>query len=296
MVNLYSNRVYQITVHFVLITMAIAAAFPFLLLISASLTEEQAIIRNGYSLIPDQFSFDAYVYLFNQYSLILRSYGITTFITIVGTILGLLITTLIAYPLSRNVLPLRSFLSFFVFFTLLFNGGLVPMYLVYTDLFHLKDTIWSLIIPNLLTNGFYILLMRSFFSTSIPGEVVESAYVDGASEWVIYCKIVLPLALPSLATIGLMLMISYWNDWFNGLIFINDGSLYSIQNLLNRMLSDVQYLQQNSLSGQTAVASSVPLASVRMAIAVIGVLPLIAAYPFFQKFFVKGLTIGAVKG
>lgn len=293
---MYSNRVYQITVHFVLITMAIAAAFPFLLLISASLTEEQAIIRNGYSLIPDQFSFDAYVYLFNQYSLILRSYGITTFITIVGTILGLLITTLIAYPLSRNVLPLRSFLSFFVFFTLLFNGGLVPMYLVYTDLFHLKDTIWSLIIPNLLTNGFYILLMRSFFSTSIPGEVVESAYVDGASEWVIYCKIVLPLALPSLATIGLMLMISYWNDWFNGLIFINDGSLYSIQNLLNRMLSDVQYLQQNSLSGQTAVASSVPLASVRMAIAVIGVLPLIAAYPFFQKFFVKGLTIGAVKG
>ncbi|PAD33544.1 sugar ABC transporter permease [Paenibacillus sp. 7523-1] len=276
--------------------MAIAAAFPFLLLISASLTEEQAIIRNGYSLIPDQFSFDAYVYLFDQYSLILRSYGITTFITIVGTILGLLITTLIAYPLSRNVLPFRSFLSFFVFFTLLFNGGLVPMYLVYTDLFHLKDTIWSLIIPNLLTNGFYILLMRSFFSTSIPGEVVESAYVDGASEWVIYCKIVLLLALPSLATIGLMLMISYWNDWFNGLIFINDGSLYSIQNLLNRMLSDVQYLQQNSLSGQTAVASSVPLASVRMAIAVIGVLPLIAAYPFFQKFFVKGLTIGAVKG
>ncbi|MGD0031716.1 carbohydrate ABC transporter permease [Paenibacillus illinoisensis] len=293
---MYSNRVYQITVHFVLIAMAIAAAFPFLLLISASLTEEQAIIRNGYSLIPDQFSFDAYVYLFDQYSLILHSYGITTFITIVGTILGLLITTLIAYPLSRNVLPFRSFLSFFVFFTLLFNGGLVPMYLVYTDLFHLKDTIWSLIIPNLLTNGFYILLMRSFFSTSIPGEVVESAYVDGASEWVIYCKIVLPLALPSLATIGLMLMISYWNDWFNGLIFINDGSLYSIQNLLNRMLSDVQYLQQNSLSGQTAVASSVPLASVRMAIAVIGVLPLIAAYPFFQKFFVKGLTIGAVKG
>lgn len=170
------------------------------------------------------------------------------------------------------------------------------MYLVYTDLFHLKDTIWSLIIPNLLTNGFYILLMRSFFSTSIPGEVVESAYVDGANEWIIYCKIVLPLTLPSLATIGLMLMISYWNDWFNGLIFINDGSLYSIQNLLNRMLSDVQYLQQNSLSGQTAVVSSVPLGSVRMAIAVIGVLPLIAAYPFFQKFFVKGLTIGAVKG
>ncbi|WP_342561055.1 carbohydrate ABC transporter permease [Paenibacillus sp. FSL R7-0345] len=290
-----SNRIYQLAIHAVFIAMSILALFPFMLLVSASFTEEQSIIQNGYSLIPDQLSLDAYAYLFNKSSMILRSYGISIFVTAAGTLAGVFITTLVAYPLSRSVLPFRSFLSFFVFFTLLFNGGLVPFYLVYTDLFHMKDTVWALVIPNLLTNGFFILLMRSFFSTSIPGEVVESAYVDGANEWTIYCRIVLPLALPSLATIGLMLMISYWNDWFNGLIFINDGGLYSIQNLLNRMLSDIQYLQQNDLSGQSAVAS-VPLGSVRMAIAVIGVLPLIAAYPFFQKFFVKGLTVGAVKG
>lgn len=172
---------------------------------------------------------------------------------------------------------------------------MVSYYLVYTELLNLKDTIWALLLPNLLTNGFFILIMKSFFSVSIPPEVVESAYVDGAGEWKIYYKMVLPLSLPSLATIGLMLLISYWNDWYNGLIFINDGKLFSIQNLLNRMLADVQYLQQNNLSG-AAVSTSLPIGSVRMAIAVIGILPLVLTYPFFQKFFVKGLTIGAVKG
>ncbi|MBB3111349.1 putative aldouronate transport system permease protein [Paenibacillus phyllosphaerae] len=291
-----SNPVYVFAVHAAFVAMSIAALFPFLLLVAASFTDEQAIIEHGYALIPERFSLDAYAYLFSNSVMIMRSYGITAFITVVGTTLGLLITTLIAYPLSRNILPFRSFISFFVFFTLLFQGGLVPFYLVYTDLLHMKDTIWALLLPNLLTNGFFILLMRSFFSLSIPGEVVESAYVDGANELTIYYRIVMPLALPGLATIGLMLLISYWNDWYNGLIFINDGTLFSIQNLLNRMLADVQYLQQNNLSGQAAAATSVPISTVRMAIAVIGVLPLIAAYPFFQKYFVKGLTIGAVKG
>ncbi|MGO4538203.1 carbohydrate ABC transporter permease [Paenibacillus sp. 2TAB19] len=291
-----ANRANQTILHLVFIMMSAAALFPFLLLLAASLTDEDAIIRNGYALIPSEFSLDAYAYLFDKSSSILRSYGITALITVVGTAAGLLISTLIAYPLSRSVLPLRTFVSFFVFFTLLFNGGLVPFYLVYTDLFHLKDTIWALLLPNLLTNGFFILLMRSFFSISVPGEVVESAYVDGANELTIYYRIVMPLALPSLATIGLMLLISYWNDWYNGLIFINDGKLFSIQNLLNRMLADVQYLQQNNLSGQAASITSVPISTVRMAIAVVGVLPLICAYPFFQKYFVKGLTVGAVKG
>lgn len=291
-----ANRANQLFVHLIFIALSIAALFPFLLLLSASLTDENAIIRNGYRLFPSEFSFEAYTYLFEKSSMIVRAYGITALVTIVGTVVGLLISTLLAYPLSRSILPFRTFISFFVFFTLLFNGGLVPFYLVYTDLFHFKDSIWALLIPNLLTNGFFILLMRSFFSISIPGEVVESAYVDGANELTIYYKIVMPLALPSLATIGLMLLISYWNDWYNGLIFINDGKLFSIQNLLNRMLSDVQYLQQNNLSGQAASATAVPISTVRMAIAVVGVLPLICAYPFFQKYFVKGLTVGAVKG
>lgn len=291
-----SNHLNQYVIHIFFIILALAALFPFLLLLAASVTDENSIIQNGYSLIPERFSLEAYSYLFNQSTTIFRSYGITAFITIVGTATGLIISSLLAYPLSRNILPFRTILSFLVFFTLLFNGGLVPFYLVYTEIFHIKNTIWALILPNLVTNGFFILLMRSFFSVSIPNEVIESAYVDGANEWKIYYRIVMPLALPSLATIGLMLTISYWNDWFNGLIFVTDGKLYSIQNLLNRMLSDAQYLQQNNLSGQTSAVTDIPLTTVRMAIAVIGVLPLICAYPFFQKYFVKGLTVGAVKG
>ncbi|OMC67640.1 sugar ABC transporter permease [Paenibacillus sp. FSL H7-0326] len=279
----------------VLAVLSMMALFPFLLLVSASLTDEKAILEHGYSLIPVEFSLDAYRYLFDQAETITRAYGITVLVSLVGTFLGVLISTLLAYPLSRSTLPFRNAFAFFVFFTLLFNGGLVSYYLVYTELLNLKDTIWALLLPNLLTNGFFILIMKSFFSVSIPPEVVESAYVDGAGEWKIYYKMVLPLSLPSLATIGLMLLISYWNDWYNGLIFINDGKLFSIQNLLNRMLADVQYLQQNNLSG-AAVSTSLPIGSVRMAIAVIGILPLVLTYPFFQKFFVKGLTIGAVKG
>lgn len=289
------NRIFQTVVHMVLAVLSIMALFPFLLLVSASLTDEKAILEHGYHLIPVEFSLDAYRYLFDQADTIMRAYSITVFVSVVGTFLGVLISTLLAYPLSRSTLPFRNAFAFFVFFTLLFNGGLVSYYLVYTELLNLKDTIWALLLPNLLTNGFFILIMKSFFSVSIPPEVVESAYVDGAGEWKIYYKMVLPLSLPSLATIGLMLLISYWNDWYNGLIFINDGQLFSIQNLLNRMLADVQYLQQNNMSG-TAVSSSLPIGSVRMAIAVIGILPLVLTYPFFQKFFVKGLTIGAVKG
>ncbi|MFD2701276.1 carbohydrate ABC transporter permease [Paenibacillus shunpengii] len=289
------NGIFQTITHLVLAILSIMALLPFVLLVSASLTDEKAILEHGYSLIPVEFSLEAYRYLFDQAETITRAYGITVLVSLAGTFLGVLISTLLAYPLSRSTLPFRNAFAFFVFFTLLFNGGLVSYYLVYTELLNLKDTIWALLLPNLLTNGFFILIMKSFFSISIPPEVVESAYVDGAGEWKIYYKMVLPLSLPSLATIGLMLLISYWNDWYNGLIFINDGKLFSIQNLLNRMLADVQYLQQNNLSG-AAVSTSLPIASVRMAIAVIGILPLVLTYPFFQKFFVKGLTIGAVKG
>ncbi len=224
-----------------------------------------------------------------------NSYGITILITAVGTFVGLLISALLAYPLSRRDMPLRGILSFLVFFTLLFNGGLVPTYLIYTEVFHMKNTLMALIIPGLLTNGFFILLIRTFFANSIPIQIIESAYIDGASEFKIFYRMVLPLSLPILATIGLMLTINYWNDWFNGLIYITEPKLFSIQNLLNRMLVNIQFLQQNNLGGQQ-MSTNPPMNSVRMAMAVIGILPLILIYPFFQKYFVKGLTIGAVKG
>jgi putative aldouronate transport system permease protein len=291
-----SNHMNQPLVNLIFILLACASIFPFALLVMASFTDQKAIINDGYSLFPSAFSLEAYKFMMQSSASLFRAYGITVFITVVGTVVGLAISTLIAYPLSRSDMPLRKVMSFIVFFTLLFNGGLVSTYLIYTEVFHIKNTIFALIIPGLLTNGFYILLVRTFFSTSIPPAIIESAYIDGAPEFKIFYRIVLPLSLPILATIGLMLGISYWNDWFNGLIFITDSKLYSIQNMLNRMLTDLQFIQKSSMSNVTQSSTNIPMESVRMAIAVIGIIPIIAAYPFFQKFFVKGLTLGAVKG
>jgi putative aldouronate transport system permease protein len=291
-----SNHMNQYAVNLIFILMACASIFPFVLLVMASFTDQKAIINDGYSLLPSVFSLEAYKYMMKSSTSLFRAYGITVFITIFGTVVGLAISTMLAYPLSRSDMPLRKVMSFLVFFTLLFNGGLVSTYLIYTEFFHIKNTIWALIIPGLLTNGFYILLIRTFFSTSIPAGIIESAYIDGASEFKIFYRIVLPLSLPILATIGLMLGISYWNDWFNGLIFVTDSKFFSIQNMLNRMLSDIQFLQKSSMTNAAQASSNIPTDSVRMAIAVIGIVPIFCAYPFFQKFFVKGLTLGAVKG
>lgn len=286
----------QPIVHLIFILMVVACVFPFVLLIMASFTDQSTIVKEGYSLLPSHFSLEAYRFLANKSEILVRAYGITVLITVVGTLGGLAVSTLLAYPLSRSDFPMRKTLSFIVFFTMLFNGGLVSTYLIYTEVFHIKNTIWALIIPGLLTNGFYILLIRTFFSTSIPAAVIESAYMDGASEFKIFYRIVLPLSLPILATIGLMLGISYWNDWFNGMVFVTDSKLFSLQNMLNRMLNDLQFLQKSTMNNAAQGAAKIPADTVRMAIAVIGIVPIFAAYPFFQKYFVKGLTIGAVKG
>lgn len=292
-----SHPIQQVVLHIVFALMSVACLFPFILLLSASISDEKSIIKNGYSLLPTEFSMAAYTYLWKQGDTIFHAYGITVIITVIGTLLGLFISSMIAYTLSRRDVPLRGILTFLVFFTMLFNGGLVPTYLVFTEVFHLKNTLMALIIPGLLTNGFFILLIRTFFSSSIPIPILESAWLDGAGEFKIFTRIVLPLSLPILATIGLMLMIGYWNDWFNGMIYVTDSKLFSIQNLLNRMLSDMQFMQSTNIgSNQSQATSSAPLSTVRMAMAVIGVIPIICAYPFFQKYFVKGLTIGAVKG
>ncbi|WP_372662337.1 carbohydrate ABC transporter permease [Cohnella sp.] len=291
------NQMNQSATHVIFLILTITCLFPFLLLFMSSITDESAIVRNGYSIFPSDFSFDAYTYLWGQSAAMFNAYGVTIIIAVIGTFVGLLISALLAYPLSRKDMPIRGILSFLVFFTLLFNGGLVPTYLIYTEVFHMKNTLMALIIPGLLTNGFFILLIRTFFSTSIPVAIIESAYIDGASEFKIFYRMILPLSLPILATIGLMLTINYWNDWFNGLIYVTEPKLFSIQNLLNRMLSNIQFLQQSNLGGNNSqMATDLPMNSVRMAMAVIGIVPLICIYPFFQKYFVKGLTIGAVKG
>ncbi|WP_337102125.1 carbohydrate ABC transporter permease [Paenibacillus sp. YIM B09110] len=275
---------------------AAVCIIPFILLISASLTDQDAIIASGYSFIPQQFSTAAYTYLYERGSDIARAYGVTIFITVIGTIVGVSITTLLAYPLSRKETPNRNLIMFLVFFTMLFNGGLVPSYLVYTQLFDIKNTIWALILPGLLTNGFYVMLMRTFFQTTIPPALIESSQLDGANEYRVLWSVVLPLSTPLLATIGLFTSIMYWNDWQNGMIYITKPEFYSIQNLLNRIMQDVQFIQGNLAANAGDAMQQMPSDSVKMAIAVIGVLPILVAYPFFQKYFIKGIMIGAVKG
>ncbi len=285
---------HRIAINTLMIVLCILCLAPFVMLIAASFTGENTLVAEGYNFLIKDFSLDAYKYLFRDNS-IFRSYGITILVTAVGVICSILVTTLLAYPLSMGNLPGRNIFMFLVFFTMLFSGGLVPSYMMWTQIFHIKNTILAYIIPNLITNGFTIMIMRTYFATNIPKEILESARIDGASELKILFKIVVPMSLPIIATIGLMSGITYWNDWNNALYYITDNHLNSIQALLNKMLTNAQYLQQTAQYGSVAM-DAVPTTAVRMAVAVLGAVPLMCIYPFFQKYFAKGLTLGAVKG
>ncbi len=291
-----SEKRFQVIIHILLILMAVAAIVPVWVLVAGSVTGEQELILDGYSLIPKTFSLDAYRYLVNKASEILRAYGITVFITVVGTAISLFITPLLAYPLSRKDFKARNLFSFLVFFTMLFNGGIVPSYIMWTRIFHLKNTITALILPGLLMNGFNVILMKNYFAQNIPTELIEAAKMDGAGEFKIFFKMIMPLSLPIMATVGLFVGIGYWNDWTNGLYYVTDTKLYSLQNLLNRILQDVQFLSSSTMVSAGATATQMPSVSIRMAISVVGILPIMILYPFFQKYFVKGIALGAVKG
>ncbi|GHU78076.1 sugar ABC transporter permease [Spirochaetia bacterium] len=284
--------------HVALILLSLVTILPIILLIISSFSSEATILHDGYRFWPKAFSMNAYEYLGRQGRFIVNSLRISFTVTGIGTASSLFITALLAYPLSRKDFPLRIPLSFFVFFTMLFNGGLVPTYLVYTNMLHIKNTLFGLLVPSLLMNGFTVILMRTYFSSNIPDALIESARLDGAGETRIFFQLILPLSLPILATVGLMSGLGYWNDWFNGLIYINKPQLYSLQNILNRMISNIQYLQQNAgASGNLASEiAKIPTTTVRMAIATVGAAPILIIYPFFQRYFVKGIVIGAVKG
>ncbi len=280
--------------HAVLILLTLAAIVPFVLLIIASFTDNNVAITEGFSFFPSKWSTDAYQYIVNEKDTMLRAYGITIVVTLIGTTLGLLISVMLAYSLANSDLPGRNFMTFFVTLTMLFNGGLVPTYLIYTNVFHIKDTLAALIVPNLLMNGFNVILIRNYFATGVPTVLYEAARIDGASEFYIFYRIALPLSKPILATVGLLMGIAYWNDWQNGLYYLNDTSLYSIQNILNRINENISVLASNSTSG--VKISDLPTSTIRMAIAVIGILPIVCIYPFFQEYFVRGIAVGAVKG
>ena len=291
---------YQIVINAIMIIITLIIVLPFVLVLTSSLTDENVLIRNGYSFFPEEFSLYAYQYIIRQGEKILRAYMITILVTVIGTAGNIALSALLAYPLSVKTLPHRNAITFFVFFTMLFNGGLVPTYLMYVNFFHIKNTIWALIIPNLLLSANTVLMIRSYFMTSIPDALFEAAKIDGAGHFKIFCKIVLPLGKPILITMGLFSGLTYWNDWTNGLYYLsgNDGQkLYGIQNLLNQMITDIQYLASGKITGNIgAEVAKLPTTSIRMAIAFIAMLPLFIIYPFLQKYFSEGITLGAVKG
>lgn len=275
------------------------AIIPLILLVISSFTDNDTLIRNGYSFFPEKWSTYAYEYIFTSGDSVVHAYMISFVLTAVGTCCGLIITTLLAYALSKKFLPGRGLITFLVVFTMLFNGGLVPTYINYTTVFNLKNTFLALLVPGLLMNAFNVMMMKSYFVTGVPDEILEAAYIDGATEFQAFFRIALPLSKPIIATIGLFIGIAYWNDWMNGYIYLTKRTdLYSIQNLLNRMIQNIQFLQQNSstISNASVGLASIPSVSVRMAMAVVGVLPIVIIYPFVQNNFVKGITLGGVKG
>ena len=287
------NRVATI----LLTVLVIITLLPILLIVIASFTEEQTLIRDGYTFFPKNFSLDAYYYMVKQGAVIVRAYGVSIFVTVVGTCLSVLLITMLAYPMSRKSFKFRNALAFFVFFTMLFNGGIVPSYIMWTKFLHIKDTIWALIIPNYLVTAFNVILVKNFYQNSIPDSLVEAAQIDGASEFTIFRKIMFPLAVPTVATISLFTGICYWNDWTNGLYYISDEKLYSIQLLLMKIMNNIQALRSNSTAALLGTGTvDLPGTSIRMAMAVIGILPILLIYPFVQKYLVKGVVVGAVKG
>ena len=296
MTNSKKAKRFQFWINVVLILITLSIILPFVLVFISSLTDENTLIRNGYSFFPEKFSFYAYSYIIRQGEKILRAYGITIFVTIVGTAANLAMSALLAYPLSIKKLPYRRAITFFVFFTMLFNGGLVPTYLMYVKYFHIKNTIWALIVPGFLLSANNVLMIRSYFNTSIPDALFEAAKIDGAGHMKIFTSITLPLGKPILVTMGLFSALGYWNDWTNGLYYIRDTKLYGIQNLLNKMISDLTALTQNASGASTVAIADIPSASVRMAIAFVAMLPILCLYPFLQKYFTKGIALGAVKG
>lgn len=282
----------RILAYSVMILLSVLCVVPFLLMISASVTSETSLLVQGYRFWPKELSFGAYEYLFADGVTILRAYGITVLVTVVGTSVSLVLTTLLAYSISRKNLPGRNVIAFIVFFAMLFNGGIVPSYIMWNNIFHIKNTLFALIVPNYLVFGFYVIMMRTYFTSNIPEEVLESTRIDGAGEFTILVKMVVPMAVPILATVGMMQAITYWNEWQNGLYYVSDSKLYTIQLILNKMISNADAIKTIA----TNVSMQLPSVSIRMAVAVLGALPIMCVFPFFQKYYVKGITIGAVKG
>lgn len=279
------------------ILLVLICVLPIFLVVAISLTDEKEILLNGYNLIPGKFSTEAFKFVLSAGEGIVNAYGISILVAVVGTVLSVAVITLYAYPLARSNFRYKSQFSFFAFFTMIFGGGLVPWYMVYSQLIRIRGTIWILIVPYLM-NAWYVMIMRTFIKTTVPESLMESARIDGAGEFRTFFSIVLPLLKPGIATIGLLSCLGYWNDWYLPLVFLTERKLYNIQYVMYQTLSSIQFLTSGSANFAELgnVLADLPGESARMAIAVLSIGPIVFAYGFFQKYFIKGLTIGAVKG
>ena len=286
-------KVSQVALYGILTLISVLWIIPVLFIFSLSVTPETSLSEVGYRLIPKEITFDAYTYIIKNPAQILNSYKISIIVTVIGTVAGLMFTTGIAYAMSRKDFKLGKHITRFVMFAMLFHGGLIPTYIVVTQVLHLGNTLWVLIL-TMLVSPWNIFLMKSFLS-SIPTELLEASFIDGATEYQTYCKVVLPLAKPGLATVGLLILFSYWNDWYQAMLYIDNMDLVPLQLLLYKIISNIQFVLQNSFY-LASEGGSFPTIAARMATCVIAIAPMLLAFPFFQKYLAKGLTLGSVKG
>lgn len=296
MSKLTDEKRFGIIATVILAVLSVIALLPVLLIVIASITDEQSLLSDGYSYLPQALSLDAYYYMIKQGTTILRAYGITVLVTVLGTAGSVLFTAMLAYPMSRKSFKYRNILSFLVFFTMLFNGGIVSSYMMWSNLFHIKNSIWALVLPGYLVTAFNVFLVRNFYSNNVPDALIESAQIDGATEMRTFWSIIIPLSVPVVATISLFTALCYWNDWINGLYYITDSKFFGIQNLLIKIMNNVQFLKSGTANTLGTGNIDLPGTAVRMAMAVIGILPILLIYPFIQKYFIRGVVVGAVKG
>ena len=292
--NLISRRT-NLIFNILLVIFCILIIFPLWIIIVSSLTSEQALTTYGYRLWPLEFSTNAYTYLFRDGSIILTAYKNTLTATFVGTVMSVITVGLYAYALSRPDFRFRKFFTFFSFFTMLFGGGMVSYYNMTRSVLGLKDTVWALFLP-MVFSAYWVIIMRTFYSSTVPEALIESARIDGSGEWRTFIQIVCPLAIPGFATVGLFSAIGIWNDFRNCLLINDSAQYYNLQYTIYQTMNNLRFLKENASRMGGVNVAHLPAETFRMAMAVVTVGPIIMAYPFFQKYFVKGLTVGAVKG
>ena len=294
------NRIHRVTNIFgslLFVLMALLAVLPVVFVVIISFSSEASIAKNGYSFMPEAWGVSAYKYMWGMRSLIGRAFFNSIGVTIVGTMLGLTLTTTMGYALSRPNFRLRKFYTYFIFIPMLFSGGLVSTYVVNTQLLGLQNSYLGLILP-LACSSFYVIILRTFFTTTVPDSIIESGKLDGASQLRIFLQLVLPISLPAIATIGLFFTFAYWNDWYQALLYLRSTHthLYPLQYVLVSIERSIEYLTKNAAYMSADSITELPSETMRMAIVVIVVAPIACSYPFFQKYFISGLTIGSVKG